>query len=543
MNTLLIAVHAKYFHTSLGLRNIKEYCGKYKEHMKILEFTINQQLDYIISIIYKEKPDLICFSAYIWNIEMVVDIIKCLKVILPNVVVVLGGPEATFNTEVSLQNCDVLVKGEGEASFLKIMEYFIENKGELKSIYQQEEQEQLPLDLIPFAYANEDMNALKNKIIYYETSRGCPFNCKYCLSGETTARYLGIDRCLDEISFFIKHRVKQVKFVDRTFNANKKHALQIFKHIIENQNGFTNFHFEIAADLLDDEMFSVLEKAPKGLIQFEIGVQSLNLQTLNEVSRKTDLDKLFTNVNKLQNQTNIHSHLDLIAGLPLEDFNKFKISFNSVYSLEPDQLQLGFLKVLHGSVLRAEKERYGILYKPMPPYTVLSTNELSYNDIVILKSIEELVEMYYNANKCKNTIKYLINFFESPFDFYLGLSEYFEENGYNDVSVGKITLFQIIHDFSRRFVKGFSEEIKELLIFDLLCNDRVINLPEFLKHDINKQDSLKIRRLSVENTKRQYIYKFNYDVLAHKNCGELKERENFVLFKYGEENKQEEVLL
>lgn len=563
MKILLTALNAKFIHSSLALHSIKAFCNKYKSNIEIVEFTINNDENYILSEIFKKNVDIICFSCYIWNIEFILNLTKILKKILPNSIIVLGGPEVSYNSAEVLQNnseADIIIYGEGEATFLELAQYFIDKNILLtdidgivykqgKQIITSKQRKPLNLDDIPFVY--NDLSLFKNKIIYYETSRGCPYNCQYCLSSiEKGVRFLSLSRVFSDLQFFLDNKVKQVKFVDRTFNCNKNHALSIWKYLKQNDNGITNFHFEITADLIDDEIIDFLKDVRKGLFQFEIGVQSTNSETIKYIKRLVDFDKLSNVVKKIKSNKNIHQHLDLIAGLPGENYSSFCKSFNDVYNLEPEQLQLGFLKLLKGSGLRENALKYGLVYKDKAPYEILYTNDLSYKDIIKLKMIEEMVETYYNSSKAYYTLKYIIKFFKSPFNFYEMLSEFWEDNGYHTVQHNKIELYMILINFCNKYIKNNIWEIKDLIKFDMFLNDNVKSLPECLsvpkdnnlvqkiKNFYNNKNNIErylpnlINFDSKQLSRMCHIERFNYDIVSWIDTNILELSQTYILFDY-----------
>jgi radical SAM superfamily enzyme YgiQ (UPF0313 family) len=423
MKTIIAALNSKYIHSALAPWYLKEYCGSSFGEIKVMEFTINNNIDQILSGIYSECPDVAAFSCYIWNISLVLKIAHDLKKVSPHTVVVLGGPEVSFDAEELLnQNpfVDYIVEGEGERAFKKLLQDICkvnglnERPGKKSAVYR-DESLIYELDELPSPFSDEMLNALGDRIAYFESSRGCPFSCSYCLSSTFIGvRYFSMNRVRRELIKLIDRGISQVKFVDRTFNCNKNRAMEIFEFIIRN-GGNTRFHFEAAADLFDEEMIDLLSYAPRGMIQFEIGVQTTCGRALSAVDRRTDLNKVFRNINKLRELKNIHLHLDLIAGLPFEDYSAFKNSFNDVYALEPHQLQLGFLKMLKGSKIRKEKELYLYRFREYPPYEFLSNKYLPYNDVIDIKGVEEVLERYYNSQKFKYSLVYIITYFAYNF--------------------------------------------------------------------------------------------------------------------------------
>ncbi len=559
MSIVLTTLNAKYSHSSLALRYLEKY---YKSHhnfktkIKIMEFTINNSDNYILQELYKQKPNIIGFSCYIWNIEMILNIIKNLKKILPKTIFILGGLEVSFNfKEILINNpVDVIVIEEGEEAFCELMDYYINKKNSLEEIkgiayrkndeiiVNKKEDKNIDINKIPFVY-EDNINDFENKIIYYETSRGCPFRCQYCMSSiDNNVRFLNIDRCLKELQFFLDNNVRQVKFIDRTFNCNKKHTIAIWNYLLNNDNGITNFHFEIAADLIDEEMLNLLKKARIGYFQFEIGIQSTNPKVLEEIQRKTNLQKVFYNIKQIKKIGNIHQHLDLIVGLPLENYLSFKNSFNDVYILEPEQLQIGFLKVLHGSGIKEKAEQYSIVYKYNTPYEVLYTNELSFDEIIGLKNIEEVVETFYNSNKFHFTLKFIINFYETPFDFYKNFSEYCYTNNFYATPHNKLTLYKIMYDFCVHYFNNYINIISDLIKFDMMLNDNVVNVPDWLNSNIDDFEKQKIR-LFIKNysgnennklTRKLHIEKFYYNIIdfSFTKGDNIQNIDTYILFNY-----------
>ena len=560
MKIILTAINAKYIHSSLAIRSIGAFCEDFKDNIILKEFSINNDETYIISQLYELNADVICFSCYIWNIALIKRLIPIIKKLIKNVKIVLGGPEVSYEYEDTLKKfADIIIIGEGEKTFYELTDYFL-NGGNLKNIdgivfktengeiIKTNQRKALNLDEIPFAYKN-GLDELKNKIIYYEASRGCPYNCQYCLSStEKGVRFLSQERVIKDLSFFIEKKVKQVKFVDRTFNANKKFALCIWNFLIENDNGITNFHFEISADILTDDMIYTLKKARKGLFQLEIGIQSTNYNTLSAVKRKTNLDKLFGRIKEIKKYGNIHQHLDLIAGLPDESYQSFKKSFNDVFSLYPENLQLGFLKLLKGSGLRENADKYGIVYRDEPPYELLYTKDISFCEILRLKRMEEMIENYYNCSKCLYTIRFSEKYFESSFDFFEKLSLYWEKTGAHNISHSKMELYKIMYNFLCTAVKD-KNKLRNVLRFDILMNDNLKNLPEWLEYTPNEE--IKNEFFSNESMLNKFmpelkkystkqliricsLQKFDFDFTAWIKNGfeELKENSVFILFKY-----------
>ncbi|ONI39084.1 hypothetical protein AN639_10625 [Candidatus Epulonipiscium fishelsonii] len=486
MKTVLVSLNAKFIHSSLALRYIKDYCSY---DIETIEFTINHEENLIIKTIYNASPDILGFSCYIWNIKYIKSLIPILKKIMPNIKIVLGGPEVSFESRNLLNELpiDIIMEGEGEQTWQEYLDYIHEKRVDIKNIdglvYKQNKQivvndarQPLKMALLPFVYKN--MDGLENKIIYYEASRGCPFNCQYCISSlEKQVRFLPIERVKRELQHFLDMNVAQVKFIDRTFNAKKDFALEIWMYIVQNDNGITNFHFEIAAELLTKSTLEVLSGARKGLIQFEIGVQSTNIDTLIAIKRFMPFEKISIITKKIASLGNIHQHLDLIAGLPYEGYSSFKKSFNDVISVRPEQLQLGFLKVLKGSGLYFDGDKYGIVYKEEAPYEVLYTKNISYKEILKLHLIEEMLEKYYNSRRFNASIEYLFSLFNTPFDFFEELGEYWECNKYDEISHKKLTYYKYLLEFAQNISNCNIDYLKELLRWDMLSHENVKEIP------------------------------------------------------------------
>ena len=557
MNIVLAAINAKYIHSNLAVYSLRAYAQQYKDEIQIAEYTINQQIDDILMDLYKKKPDVLCFSCYIWTLSYVEDLIRELGKIFPSVPIWVGGPEVSYDTKDVLERLPEVtgvIFGEGEKTFLEVVEYYhgkdvklseikgIAYRGEEGQFLQNSWREVMDLSEVPFVY--HDMADFKNKIIYYESSRGCPFSCSYCLSSiDKCLRFRKLELVEKELQFFIDEKVPQVKFVDRTFNCNHKHAIAIWKYIKEHDKGITNFHFEVAADLLNEEELKLIESMRPGLIQLEIGVQSTNEQTIREIRRTMRFEEVARIVQRINQGENVHQHLDLIAGLPYEDMESFQKSFDDVYRLHPEQLQLGFLKVLKGSYMESQKERYGLVYKSRPPYEVLYTKWLSYEEMMQLKSVEEMVEVYYNSGQFSYCLRKLEEEYASPFVLYQGLGRYYENHELHLMSHSRITRYEILLGFIREKHKERESLYRELLTFDLYLRENVKNRPEFAgEHEVSKDwlnafyeteskehqyligyeayDKRQLRKMT-------HIEKFHYDVL-----GTCEEKENFILFDY-----------
>ena len=494
MKILLNAINAKYIHSNLAVYDLQAYARQYQQHILLKEYTINQQKDEIKNDLYEEKPDVICFSCYIWNISFVKELAEDLKKVLPSVPFWAGGPEVSFDAEAFLAAnpaFDGVMVGEGEETFLELAGYYVDHRKSLEQIrgiaFRKENQvlhngwrEIMDLSKVPFPY--KDLQDFDHRIIYYESSRGCPFSCSYCLSSvDKKLRFRSLDLVRKELQFFLDHKVPQVKFVDRTFNCKHDHAMAIWKYIVEHDNGVTNFHFEIAADLLREEELELMATMRPGLIQLEIGVQSTNLQTLEAIHRKTDFSRICQIVERIHSFGNIHQHLDLIAGLPYEDYDSFHHSFNDVYALRPQQFQLGFLKVLKGSLMKQMEKEYGIVHKEKEPYEVLSTNWITYEDVLNLKKVENMVEVYYNSGQFENSLKYVETLFPDSFTMYEALGRFYEQKGYDCISHNRLSRYEIILEFIESLKQGDVQKGADALVLDLYLREKLKSRPSFAK--------------------------------------------------------------
>ena len=492
MKILLAACNAKYIHSNLAVYDLKAYSSDYDKEVFLREYTINQPKDEMLKDIYGSGADVVCFSCYIWNISFVRELIRDLAKILPETAFWAGGPEVSYDAEKFLtempEMTGVLV-GEGEKTFHDLLEYYIDGKGSLGEIrgiaYRDGEEirhngwrELMNLSEIPFVY--QHLEEFENRIIYYESSRGCPFSCSYCLSSiDKKLRFRDLELVKKELQFFLDHKVPQVKFVDRTFNCKHEHAMAIWKYILEHDNGVTNFHFEVSADLLRDEEMNLMAKMRPGLIQLEIGVQSTNPKTIRAIHRHMDLDKLKRCVDRVHSFRNIHQHLDLIAGLPYEDYDTFHRSFNDVYQMKPDQLQLGFLKVLKGSLMQGEAEKYGIVHKEKEPYEVLSTNWLPYGDVLKLKAVESMVEVYYNSGQFQHTLEYLVPLAKDAFTFYESLGAFYEKKGYSEISHSRMRRYEILLEYLQEETDVSVEKASQKMLYDLYLREKLKKRPSF----------------------------------------------------------------
>ncbi len=527
MRFLLVAVNAKFIHSNPAIYSLRACVGeKARSHVELAEYTINQYPSRILADIYRRKPDAIGFSCYIWNWKLIRELLQEIPKLLPRTALWLGGPEVSCDAAAILREYPQLtgiMVGEGEETFRELMAYYLDThsvRGDISGDGTEPEtfpmSDNVPadnvesgkdpgsgnipsltdvpglclpsgytasrlkadLDNIPFLY--EDPAPFENRILYYESARGCPFRCSYCLSSlDRRVRLRNLETVKRELQFFLDKKVKQVKFVDRTFNCNREHALGIWQYLLEHDNGVTNFHFEIAGDLLGEEEIALLNRFRPGLVQLEMGVQSCNPRTLQAIRRTMDLERLDWAVASIGQTGNVHRHLDLIAGLPWEDYASFRASFNRVYRMGPEQLQLGFLKVLKGSEMAKRAREYGICYQGQPPYEVLYTRWLSYEDVLHLKGIEEMVELYYNSRQFTHTMPFLEQAFESPFAMYEALAAFYERNGYFENSPARVYRYQVLLAFAREYDGGREAAYRELLVYDLYLRENMKSRPEF----------------------------------------------------------------
>ena len=495
MKILLVACNAKYIHSNLAVYDLQAYASDYADHIVLKEYTINQQKDDIMRDIYLEHPDVVCVSCYIWNLSFVKELMADLIKILPGADFWAGGPEVSYDAEKFLtENSEFkgVMVGEGEETFKELAGHYVKkNPQNLKNMtgicYRDGDQiihngwrQIMDLSSIPFIY--KDLSEFKNRIIYYESSRGCPFSCSYCLSSiDKKLRFRDTETVKKELQFFIDNKVPQVKFVDRTFNCKHDHAMAIWKYINEHDNGVTNFHFEISADLLREEELQEMSTMRPGLIQLEIGVQSTNPDTIKAIHRTMDFEKLKGIVDRIHSFGNIHQHLDLIAGLPYEDYDSFRHSFNDVYALKPQQLQLGFLKVLKGSHMMEMCREYGIVYKTQEPYEVLSTKWLDYDHVLKLKTVENMVEVYYNSGQFQNTLEYLEKFFPDAFSIYERLGSFYMEKGYGDISHTRMRRYEILLEFLEDMPEISVDQVKDQMVYDLYLRENLKSRPGFAR--------------------------------------------------------------
>lgn len=554
MKILLVAVNAKYIHSNPAVHSLKACAGEYEDCVEIAEYTINQQPSYIMREIYRKRPDVIAFSCYIWNRGIMDAVLPDLHKLLPHADFWAGGPEVSHDAAGAIGRWRLrgVITGPGETAFARMAAAYGTGTAEELPAVLDGNRMRPKLDQLPFWYKN--MEDFAYRIIYYESSRGCPFSCSYCLSSiDRSMDFRSIDRVCRELDFFLEKKVPQVKFVDRTFNCRKEHALPILRHILAHDNGETNFHFEIAADLLDEDYFAVMEKLRPGAVQLEIGVQSTCPETIAEIHRRMDFHKVASVVRRISSWRNIHIHLDLIAGLPFEDLQRFRISFDDVYSLRPQQLQLGFLKVLKGSDMEQLAPGYDLIYADQPPYEVLSTRWLSYEDLCRLKQIEETVELYYNSGQFAHTLEFMLSRFHGPYAMYESLAAWFDRHALFGVQSSRIRKYEILLEWGiacilgepqtpplsgqtgtggqiRSDVPSIKDEpdsqisrLKEVLLYDLYLREHMKNRPAFAPSQEPWKEVIHdaLHRESLEHTRFPELAGCNYRELTKRLHGEV----------------------
>ena len=569
MKLLLVALNAKYIHSNLAVYSLMSFTKKYEKQISLAELTINLSEEDILKQIYKEKADVVAFSCYIWNISIVRNVSMELRKIQPDAKIWYGGPEVSYDAKQCLlvnQPLDGIMIGEGEQTFSELMQYYVEGNTELEEIaglafkksakiergHEQpdlidlneititNDRQPICMDTIPFPY--ENMELFRNRIIYYESSRGCPFSCSYCLSSiDKRVRFRSTPLVMRELKILLDYQVPQVKFVDRTFNCNHKHTMDIWKFIKENDNGITNFHFEISADLLEEEEMEFLSTLRPGQVQLEIGVQTTNEVTVEAIRRKMDFEKLAHNVTRMRQARNIHQHLDLIAGLPFEGYQSFEKSFDDVYRLQPDQLQLGFLKILKGSPMETERKLYGITNRSTPPYEVLFTDSLSYEEALTIKGVCDMVETYYNSGQFTYSIRYLEHFYDSSMHLYRSISDYYENSGNSLLSPSRIKKYEILLEFFRTKVlelitagdkAEMTELFKELLVLDLFLREDLKSRPGFSSANPKQSNFRELYKEYQTNRQRIHIEKFLFDVINSVITGKVIKKDTIILFDY-----------
>lgn len=499
MKLLLVAINAKYIHSNPAVYSLRAYAGEYGEQISLAEYTINQSIDVMLKGIFRRKPEVLCISCYIWNISIARELAEEVHRVLPDTKIWLGGPEVSYDAKQVLERNPQItgvMMGEGEETFLELVRHYADGapgiseirgiawRGGDGLIRDNGFRGPVDLDTVPFIY--QDLSGFENRILYYESSRGCPFSCSYCLSSiDRKLRFRSMELVKRELQFFLDHKVPQVKFVDRTFNCSHQRALEIWRYLTEHDNGVTNFHFEIAADLLNEEELELIASMRPGMIQLEIGVQSTNPEVIHEIRRKMDFDRVARVVRRLSENHNVHLHLDLIAGLPLEDFTSFGRSFDQVYALRPQQLQLGFLKVLKGAYMYEKAADYGCVYRQKEPYEVLFTRWISFEEILRLKQTEEMVEVYYNSGQFARTVEEAEKYFSSPFAFYDSLGAFCDRMGYLEISHTRVRRYEILEEFLENALKerqdreDILETVREKMVLDLYSRENLKSRPQW----------------------------------------------------------------
>lgn len=566
MKILLAAVNAKYIHSNLAIYSLKAYADV--EEVELAEYTINQQKDEILRDLYLRKPDVLCFSCYIWNMEYVETLVREIAKLCPHLPIWLGGPEVSYDAAAVLERLPAVkgvMKGEGEETFAQLCRIYQKDwndweeaerkllemdgitfrrettQGELddaeeaaEKIVENPWRPVMDLSRIPFVY--KDMEKFRNKIIYYESSRGCPFSCSYCLSSvDKRLRFRDLELVKRELQFFIDQEVPQVKFVDRTFNCRHEHALAIWQYIKEHDRGITNFHFEIAADLLNEEELELLGSMRPGLVQLEIGIQSTNPDTIRAIRRTMDFEKVKGVVERIKSGGNIHQHLDLIAGLPYEDIESFARSFDDVYRLRPEQLQLGFLKVLKGSYMAEKQSDYGLVHKSDPPYEVLYTKWLSYEDVILLKGVEEMVEVYYNSGQFTDTLEALAEEFPSAFAMYEDLWHFYEMHGLLGVQHKRSNRYEILLSWIQKVLREKVDVYRERLTYDYYLRENAKTRPSFAGEYQVEKKALRAFYESEEKEHRYLPAYTSYDRNQMRKMTHIEyfaEEDRYILFDY-----------
>jgi radical SAM superfamily enzyme YgiQ (UPF0313 family) len=572
MKVVLAALNSKFIHSNLAVRYLKEYTKDLNYDCVIKEFSVNDRKEKVLEELICEKPDILAFSCYIWNIEYIEALAKLVNLVKPNIKILYGGPEVTYDS-VNFLNKNIgnyVIYGEGEETYYQFIEYNLkyiyntndrvtkngdsDHSREYLSIFKNikglcfkinsdviinEPRELMDMNKIVFPYCEND--DFKNKIIYYEASRGCPFSCKYCLSSTIQGvRFLNLERVKNELAFLVNKGIKLIKFVDRTFNCNEKYAMEVWKFII-GMDTETTFHFEISADILTESEIELLAKAPKGRIQFEVGVQTTNNEVLKNINRPIRFEDIKEKVEKVAVNKNIKQHLDLIAGLPGEDFISFKNSFNDVYSIHPEEVQMGFLKILKGSLMEQEASKWEIIYSPYVPYEILKNKYISYEELLKLKRVEEVVDKYYNSGSFSNILNYLLPKFETAFDFYYELGMFFYDKGYLNRNISSADYYKVFIEFVEEKLNGNSEVLKEIIKYDFLKCNRKKWIPKFLNRDKNKIEEKELKEKVIKGdfdvSRNIHIEKFFVDIKQFMQTGNIKKGDFYIIF--DEDNKKE----
>lgn len=567
MKVVLTALDSKFIHSNLAVRYLKAYTKELDYECVIKEFTVNDRIEKILEALINEKPDILAFSCYIWNIEYVKALSELVKLVNPNIEILYGGPEVTYDSKNFLKDNigEYVIFGEGEETYSEFIQWQLEYRKFKKEninlndekysglkqeflsklndirglcfklneeVFLNEPRELMSMDKIVFPYDEEDK--LENKIVYYEASRGCPFNCKYCLSSTIHGvRFLDLERVKSELTYIVQKGSKLIKFVDRTFNCNPKFAFEIWSFLIELDTDAT-FHFEISADILTEDQIKLLEKAPLGRIQFEVGVQTTNNEVLRNINRHVNFEDIKQKVLELEKIKNIKQHLDLIAGLPGEDFTSFKKSFNDVYSINPEEIQLGFLKLLKGSSMREEASKWGMVYSPYPPYEILKTKDISYEELLTLKKVEEVVDKYYNSGKFNDILKYFLPKFQTPFDFYYSLGMFFYNKGYLNRNISGADYYKVFVEFSEEILNEDTYILKELIKYEYLRFNRKKWVPPFLSREKDKEDEKeikeKIKNGEINVSDNYHIEKFYVDIEKFLYQNVLEKKACYIIF-------------
>ena len=541
MKILLTAINSKFIHSNLAVRYLKAFTKDLPYESKIREFSINDREERILKEIIEEKADVVAFSTYIWNVEIVSNVANLIKLVSPQTEILYGGPEVSYDSKDFMEKNigEYLIEGEGEKTYRDFVKYKLGLKelSDIKGLYYRKNDEiifngprpLMNMDEIVFPYEeDEDLN---NKIVYYESSRGCPFRCKYCLSSTTHGvRFHSIERTLEELNFFIKKGVRLVKFVDRTFNCNHKYSMAIWDFLIKADTN-TKFHFEISADILKEEEIELLRKAPKGRFQFEVGVQTTNDNVLKNINRFVNFSDIKEKVEELLSINNINQHLDLIAGLPGEDYKSFVKSFNDVHSIKPEEIQLGFLKLLKGSDMRRDAYLYNMKYSPYPPYEILSTDKISYDEIQILKRVEAVVDKYYNSQKFNTILEFFYDKFETPYEFFYELGNYFEQKGYFNKNIGNTEYYKVFLDFNMEILKGKEDYLVDIIRYDYLSFNKKRGIPEFLRSQIDKkiEEDIKNQYREEYSFRKFSVEHFSIDIDKFINENKIEKRDIYYL--------------
>lgn len=541
MKVLCTAINSKYIHSNLAVRYLKSYTKELPYNCKIREFTINEREELLLKEIINEKPDVVAFSVYIWNVEIIEKLARLIKNVDENIEVLYGGPEVSYDSKsFLLENPgEYLIEGEGEETFRELILYKLgkANIEDIKGLYYKKDNKVIQnpkrplmnMDKIVFPYEeNEDLD---NKIVYMESSRGCPFNCIYCLSSTTHGvRFHNIDRTLKELQYFIDNKVKLVKFVDRTFNCNHNFAMSIWKFLIEADTE-TKFHFEISADLLKREELELLKTAPNDRFQFEVGVQTTNNEVLDNINRFVNFSDIKEKVVELLALRNIKQHLDIIVGLPGEDYDSIKKSFNDVHSISPEEIQIGFLKLLKGSEMREKSDIYGMKYSPYPPYEILRNDKLSYFEIQKLKRVEGVVDKYYNSQKFNGILEFFYKKYKKPFDFFYELGDFFEKKGYFNRNIGNSEYYKVFLDFNMEILKGGEDYLIDIIKYDYLLFNKKRGLPKFLwGEEPKKIEEIKERYKGKYSFREYHIERYSIDMEAYKANNSIIKSDTYYLY-------------